>query len=122
MMLFVALIAGVGAPIEPETPIDLETAIERARAVAADVVIAKEDVVLVDADYMAALSVILPRVDLAASAGEIFGGEGTLESRERGFRTTAIPGEPIDVDNIVGSIGPFRDFRVGAYSNPSFGL
>lgn len=53
-------------------PLSLERAVELADAVAADVVTAREDVVLVDAEYLAARAVILPRVDLTATAGGLF--------------------------------------------------
>lgn len=118
MILWMAVLVVAASASEAEAPIDLETAVVMAQQVAADVVIAKEDVVLVDAEYMAALSGILPRADLTLTAGEVFSGPGTIESRDRGFRTA----ELIDVDDFVGSIGPFRDFRVGSASNPQFGL
>ncbi len=59
------------APDAPP-PLDLEKAVELAEAVAADVVVAREDVVLVDAEYMTARSAILPRVDLSLTAGGLF--------------------------------------------------
>ena len=68
-------------PTEPlaEPALELERAVALAEAVAADLVVAKEDVVRVDAEYMTALSSVLPRVDLTLSAGESFSGSPIIE-------------------------------------------
>lgn len=98
-------------------PLTLEQAVELAEAAAADVVTAKEDVVLVDAEYMAARAAILPRVDLQLTAGEAFSGTSIVESRGRTPQDGAIEALIPRIN-----VGPFRDFEVSASSNPQFTL
>lgn len=106
-------------PAEPlaEPALELERAVALAEAVAADLVVAKEDVVRVDAEYMTALSSVLPRVDLTLSAGESFSGSPIIESRGRQLADSAIESVLPQV-----KVGPFRDIAVGNSSNPEFAL
>lgn len=101
----------------PAPPLTLERAVELATQIAADVVTAREDVVLVDAEYLAARAAILPRLDLQLTAGEVFSGRPIIESRGRQFDDEAVEAILPQVE-----VGPFRDIRVGNSSQPNFTL
>lgn len=98
-----------------ETALSLEEATAIALEHASEMVLAREDVVLVDAEYMQALSAILPRLDLNLGAGEFFAGSRIVESRNP--RPVILPTE---FPQVV--FGPFRDAKTNNYSNPDFSL
>jgi adhesin transport system outer membrane protein len=78
-------------------------------------VLAREDLILVDAEYLAALSTILPRFDLTFAAGELFAGRRIIESRNP--EPVILPTELPQV-----TFGPFRDAETNNYSSPDFSL
>lgn len=97
-------------------PLTLEKATEIALAHANEMIQAREDVLLVDADYATALSAILPRLDLSASAGGAFFRSQILEFRNRqSFVNTPDENPPV-------VIGRWQDANVNSYVNGAFGL
>lgn len=99
-----------GAP-----PLTLEAATDIALERANDMIQAKEDAVLVDVEYLEALSAVLPRVDLEISAGEFFAGGRILESRN------PVPAQlPTEFPQV--RFGPFRDAKTNNYSHPDISL
>lgn len=96
-------------------PLTLEEATEMALHRANDMIQAREDLVLVDAEYLSALSAVLPRVDLDFSAGEFFAGRRILESRN------PVPAQlPTEFPQV--NFGPFRDAQTNNYSHPNISL
>lgn len=85
----------------PASALTLEDAIDHALKHAAQVVVAKQDVVLVEADHMAALSAILPRLDLSASAGGFL-----VNVSQAGNQMVVAPDQPF-----VGGNGTFSQAR-----------
>lgn len=98
-------------------PLTLEEAIEEALASSAEMVVAREDLVLVDADYMAAYAAIMPRFDVTVTAGERFAGLVINEQRNPRQGALITPDEPIRFN-----VGPFTDFQSNNFSQPAFGL
>ncbi|CAN0590687.1 unnamed protein product, partial [Laminaria digitata] len=88
-----------------------DIALERAN----DMVQAREDLVLVDTEYLEALSAVLPRIDLEVSAGGVFAGRRILESRNP--VAAQLPTEFPQVN-----FGPFRDAQTNNYSHPNISL
>ncbi len=104
------LLALITAP-----PLTLDQATQIALERANDMVQAKEDLVLVDVQYLEALSAVRPRLDLDFSAGEFFAGKRILESRNP--VAAQLPTEFPQVN-----FGPFRDARTNNYSHPNISL
>jgi outer membrane protein TolC len=95
---------------------DVETmtfdeALRIAEARNADVLSAKNDLLLADVQHMLALSAILPQLNLNANAAEAFAGAQIVE-----YRTT---NTFVPFTNHV-TYGPFRDFYTNPYSAPNF--
>lgn len=97
-------------------PITLEAAIEIALAYANEMIQAREDLLLVDADYATALSAVLPRVDLNFSAGGAFFESQILEFRNRGFAENT----PDDNPPVV--FGDWQDANANGYVNSVWSL
>lgn len=111
--LFLALAAQPAeeAPVPLTLDAALEIALERANAM----IQARQDLVLVDVEYMEALSAVLPRFDLNLSGGEFFAGRRIIESRN------PVPAQlPTEFPQVV--FGPFVDAETNNYSNPQFDL
>lgn len=111
---------------EQET-LSFEQAVQIARARAREAVRAREDLLLVDVQHRAAVSAILPRVDVTLRAGEIFAGPGVLETRTQSgfdFEIDPVTLQPTRVlrPGTVLRYGPFEDYPTGSYSNPAFAL
>ena len=105
------------APAEGSTgPIELEAAIEEALAHANEMIQARQDRLLVEVDYLDALSAILPRFDLSLAGGELFSGQDRfIESRN------PVPAQlPTEFPQFT--FGPFVDGQAGAFSHPQFSL
>ena len=98
-------------------PLTLEEAIRIASEQAESVIQAREDVVLVDAEWLQARSAILPRLDLALTAGEVFAGRPIIEARFPNAPQLALPGALP-----VFTYGPFVDGQANSYSNPRFSV
>src|SRR5688572_31081198 len=96
------LAACLAAAAQSETPLTLEHATELALEHASEMVLAREDLILVDAEYLTALSAVLPRFDLSLTAGEFFAGKRILESRNP--RPVTLPTELPQV-----AFGPLSD-------------
>ncbi|MEQ9496024.1 MAG: TolC family protein [Deltaproteobacteria bacterium] len=73
-------------------PLTLDEAIDFASEHAATVIVAREDVVLVDVEHMTALSAILPRLDMSAGASGILT-HTTIDEDATGG--PILPGQPI---------------------------
>ncbi len=111
------LLLAIGAePIQTSEPLTLEAATEIALAHANEMIQAREDVLLIDADYAAALSTILPRVDIAFSSGGFYSDERIIETRN--------VGAPVPQGNELPAVefGPFRDFDSNSFLNPQLSL
>jgi outer membrane protein len=104
LLFIAAMLSSETARTEPLT---FDEAVALARENTRDAVRAREDLLLVDVQHKAALAAILPRFDVTLAAGEAIAGSPIIETR-----TPARPGE----------VGPFVDFEVGSFANPSFTL
>lgn len=105
------LLAVLAAP----PPLTLQEATDIALERANDMVQAREDLVLVDTEYLEALSAVLPRLDLEVSAGGVFAGRRILESRN------PVPAQlPTEFPQV--NFGPFRDAQTNNYSHPDISL
>jgi outer membrane protein len=102
-----------GAP-DMET-MTLERAVQIAQERTADVIVARQDVVLADIQQIAALAPILPSFDLSSSAGENFAGSPISE-----IRSTNVLAFLQTLPTIT--YGPIRDYRVNSYSAPAFNV
>ena len=109
------LVAGQSSPELPAGPIELEAAVEMALAHANEMIQAKQDRLLVEVEYMEALSAVLPRFDLSMSGGEFCSGKRYIESRN------PVPAQlPTQIPQFT--FGPFVDAQANPYSNPQFSL
>ncbi|MEQ8277917.1 MAG: TolC family protein [Deltaproteobacteria bacterium] len=70
-------------------PLTLDEAIDFASEHAATVIVARENVVLVDVEHMTALSAILPRLDMSASASTL------ITNSANGAGNVTQPGQPV---------------------------
>ncbi len=91
-------------------PLTLSAATEIALEYANDMIQAREDVVLVDADYATALSAILPTLDMSMQGGHFYSVEQILEQRSRAGSDGAI------------TIGEFTDITLPSFDNANFAL
>lgn len=110
----------IGAQNAPER-LTLSEAIEIAQKRSVDVVIAKEDLLLVDVQWLQAYAPIMPRLDLSMTAGELFSGRQISESRTRpvGAIVQDLGDNPDNVLPLVPA-GPFFDFQSENFSHPAF--
>jgi outer membrane protein len=114
-MVPAALLALVVAQAPDDGPLTVEAAVALALEHAAEMVQAREDRLLVEVDYLDALSAVLPRFDLSMAGGEFFSGGRILESRN------PVPAQlPTQFPQF--NFGPFVDAQSNNYSNPQFSL
>lgn len=104
------------APSDVPPPLTLEAATEIALEHANEMIQAREDVLLVDANYATALAAVMPRVDLNVSAGGSFVDSPTLEFRAR----ASVEATPVDQPPTF--FGPFQSFDVQGYVDSVFRL
>ncbi|MEM7675586.1 MAG: TolC family protein [Myxococcota bacterium] len=102
--------------LDPKEPLTIEAATEYALKYSLDMFQARQDVLLVDADYATVLSVIMPSVDLSINAGGFHWNNRIIETRDVA-QSVRQPNELPTTE-----FGPFRDFRSGSFTNSEFGL
>lgn len=95
----------------------LEAAVEVALLRTNDIIQAKEDLLLVDAEWLQAVGAVLPRIDLSANGGELFAGSPITEARFPNAPQLGLPGQLPAF-----RYGAFVDGQGNNYSNPQFGL
>lgn len=95
----------------------LEAAVALALERTNDVIQAKEDLLLVDAEWLQAVGAVLPRLDLSANGGELFAGSPITEARFPNAPQLGLPGQLPAF-----RFGAFVDGQGNNYSNPQFGL
>jgi outer membrane protein TolC len=105
------------APVQPSDDAEaltLEDAVRIAQAQTADVLSARQDILLADVNRIAALAPILPQLNLTSNAGSQFAVRQTLEIRQNnaGAFINGIP-------NTI-TYGEFVDVHADTYSTPQF--
>lgn len=116
-MMFPGVLLALTVFTSVEPALTLEQAVALALEGTNDVIQAKEDLLLVDAEWLQAVGVVLPRIDLAANAGEFFAGSPITEARFPNAPQLGLPGQLPAF-----RYGRFVDGQGNNYSNPQFGL
>jgi len=104
------------AAIDSNELLTIETATEYALKYSLEMFQARQDVLLVDADYATALSAIMPTMDLSVNSGGFYWGNRIIETRDVA-QSVRQPNELPTTE-----FGPFRDFPSNSFVNADFNL
>ena len=113
--LLFMLMSPVATPDYVTEPLTLERATEIALTRANEMIQAREDVLLVDANYITSRSAILPRFDVSM-------GGGLFYSKDRIFETRNAQVQRFPDELPVVEFGDFIDQESNSFLNPTFNL
>ena len=122
-LLCLSFMTIVSTPNSDDKTMTLEDATAMALAHANDMIQAREDVLMLDADYATALSAIMPRIDVSMAAGAFYSRNLIIETRNAGANE-GDDGDPVVMPNEPPAVrfGPFVDFDSNSYGNPTMSL